>query len=121
MFANVVLVDEINRASAKTQSGLLECMQEHHVTVEGETHVLEPPFMVIATQNPVDFEGTYPLPTAQLDRFMVRLSLGYPSAEDEAEMLARHAGHDRVWRVPAGHGGAPRFSPHRRLSPTSRQ
>jgi MoxR-like ATPase len=99
VFANVVLVDEINRASAKTQSGLLECMQEHRVTVEGETHVLELPFLVIATQNPVDFEGTYPLPMAQLDRFMVRLSLGYPSAEDEAEMLARHAAHDRVGEV----------------------
>ena len=69
------------------------------MTVEGETHVLELPFLVIATQNPVDFEGTYPLPMAQLDRFMVRLSLGYPSAEDEAEILARHAAHDRVGEV----------------------
>jgi MoxR-like ATPase len=99
VFANVVLVDEINRASAKTQSGLLECMQEHRVTVDGETHELELPFMLIATQNPVDFEGTYPLPTAQLDRFMACLTLGYPQAEDEAEMLARHATGDRVMAV----------------------
>jgi MoxR-like ATPase len=101
VFANVVLVDEINRASAKTQSGLLECMQEQRVTVEGQTHALDSPFIVIATQNPVDFEGTYPLPVAQLDRFMARLSLGYPAPEDEAEMLARQASHDRVLDVRA--------------------
>jgi MoxR-like ATPase len=96
VFANLVLVDEINRASAKTQSGLLECMQEGRVTVDGSTHELARPFLVLATQNPVEFEGTYALPQAQLDRFMVRLSLGYPSAEDEAGMLADHAGGDRV-------------------------
>ncbi len=96
VFANVVLVDEINRASPKTQSGLLECMQERRVTVERESHELARPFIVIATQNPIEYEGTYPLPEAQLDRFMVRLSLGYPSAEDEAEMFAEHAEHDRV-------------------------
>ena len=80
VFANVVLVDEVNRASPKTQSGLLECMQERHVTVDRHTHELARPFIVVATQNPVEYEGTYPLPEAQLDRFMVRVSLGYPSA-----------------------------------------
>src|SRR4051812_36692429 len=96
IFANVVLVDEINRASPKTQSGLLECMQERHVTVDAFSHELARPFMVFATQNPVEYEGTYPLPEAQVDRFMVRLSLGYPSAEDEAGMLAGHEQGDRV-------------------------
>src|SRR3954466_4937298 len=90
VFANVVLVDEINRASPKTQSGLLECMQERHVTVDVHTHELARPFLVIATQNPIEYEGTYPLPEAQLDRFMVRVALGYPSAEDEAQMLSEH-------------------------------
>jgi MoxR-like ATPase len=96
VFANVVLVDEINRASPKTQSGLLECMQERHVTVDVHTHELARPFLVIATQNPIEYEGTYPLPEAQLDRFMTRVSLGYPSADDEAEMLLVHAEGDRV-------------------------
>jgi len=96
VFANVVLVDEINRASPKTQSGLLECMQERHVTVDVHTHELARPFLVVATQNPIEYEGTYPLPEAQLDRFMVRVGLGYPVAEDEAEMLAEHAAGDRV-------------------------
>ena len=96
VFANVVLVDEINRSSPKTQSGLLECMQERHVTVDGHQHELARPFVVLATQNPAEYEGTYPLPEAQLDRFMVRVSLGYPSPVDEAEMLAEHAAHDRV-------------------------
>jgi MoxR-like ATPase len=96
VFANVVLVDEVNRASPKTQSGLLECMQERHVTVDVHTHELARPFLVVATQNPVEYEGTYPLPEAQLDRFMVRVALGYPSPEDEAEMLAEHAAGDRV-------------------------
>jgi MoxR-like ATPase len=96
VFANVVLVDEVNRASPKTQSGLLECMQERHVTVDKHTHELARPFLVVATQNPVEYEGTYPLPEAQLDRFMVRVSLGYPSADQEAEMLAEHASSDRV-------------------------
>src|ERR671917_1897157 len=96
VFANVLLVDEINRASPKTQSGLLESMQEGHVTVDVHTHELARPFLVVATQNPVEYEGTYPLPEAQLDRFMVRVSLGYPSAEHEVEMLAEHAGGDRV-------------------------
>jgi MoxR-like ATPase len=96
VFANVVLVDEVNRASPKTQSGLLECMQERHVTVDKHTHELARPFLVVATQNPVEYEGTYPLPEAQLDRFMVRVSLGYPSADQESEMLLDHAERDRV-------------------------
>jgi len=96
IFANVVIVDEINRASPKTQSGLLECMQERRVTVDVHSHELARPFMVFATQNPVEYEGTYPLPEAQVDRFMVRLSMGYPSAEAESGMLAGHEGGDRV-------------------------
>jgi MoxR-like ATPase len=96
VFANVVLVDEVNRASPKTQSGLLECMQEGHVTVDKHTHELARPFIVVATQNPVEYEGTYPLPEAQLDRFMVRVSLGYPSAQAESDMLLDHAERDRV-------------------------
>ena len=96
VFANVVLVDEVNRASPKTQSGLLECMQEGHVTVDRHTHELARPFIVVATQNPVEYEGTYPLPEAQLDRFMVRVSLGYPSASQESQMLMEHAESDRV-------------------------
>jgi len=96
IFANVVLVDEINRASPKTQSGLLECMQERRVTVDVHTHELARPFLVLATQNPIEYEGTYPLPEAQVDRFMVRLSLGYPGPAGEAEMLATHEKGDRV-------------------------
>jgi MoxR-like ATPase len=96
VFANIVLVDEINRASPKTQSGLLECMQERQVTVDVHTHDLARPFIVLATQNPLEYEGTYPLPEAQLDRFMVRVSLGYPPPEQEAQMLAEHATGDRV-------------------------
>jgi MoxR-like ATPase len=90
VFANVVLVDEINRASPKTQSGLLECMQERRVTVDAHTHELARPFLVLATQNPVEYEGTYPLPEAQVDRFMVRVSIGYPDRHSEAGMLASH-------------------------------
>jgi MoxR-like ATPase len=96
VFANVVLVDEINRASPKTQSGLLECMQERRVTVDVHTHELARPFLVLATQNPIEYEGTYPLPEAQVDRFMVRISLGYPSRRAEAGMLADHETGDRV-------------------------
>jgi len=96
VFANVVLVDEINRASPKTQSGLLECMQERQVTVDAHTHDLARPFIVLATQNPIEYEGTYPLPEAQLDRFMVRVSLGYPSIEDEQDMLSEHSDRDKV-------------------------
>ena len=96
VFANVVLVDEINRASPKTQSGLLECMQERQITIDGTKHELARPFVVLATQNPAEYEGTYPLPEAELDRFMVRVSLGYPAAEAEAAMLAEHADRDPV-------------------------
>jgi MoxR-like ATPase len=88
VFANVLLVDEINRASPKTQSALLEAMQEAQVTIDGATYPLEQPFFVIATQNPIEYEGTYPLPEAQLDRFTARLSLGYPPFGEEAQMLA---------------------------------
>jgi MoxR-like ATPase len=96
VFANVVLVDEINRASPKTQSGLLECMQERRVTVDVTTHELARPFLVLATQNPIEYEGTYPLPEAQVDRFMVRISLGYPDQAAEAGMLAAHETGDKV-------------------------
>jgi MoxR-like ATPase len=101
IFANVVLVDEINRASPKTQSGLLECMQERRVTVDVHTHELARPFLVLATQNPVEYEGTYPLPEAQVDRFMIRSSLGYPSPAAEAGMLAAHEAGDRVAELEA--------------------
>jgi MoxR-like ATPase len=87
VFANLLLVDEINRASPKTQSALLECMQENQITIDGTTYELARPFMVIATQNPIEYEGTYPLPEAQLDRFTMRLELGYPPLADEARML----------------------------------
>ena len=87
VFANVLLVDEINRASPKTQAALLEAMQENQVTIDGESYPLERPFIVLATQNPIEYEGTYPLPEAQLDRFSMRLSLGYPQLADEARML----------------------------------
>ena len=89
LFANIVLADEINRASPKTQSALLEAMQEQRVTVEGESRNLEDPFVVIATQNPIELEGTYALPEAQLDRFIIRLSIGYPTAADEIDILRR--------------------------------
>jgi MoxR-like ATPase len=92
IFANVVLGDEINRASPKTQSALLECMEERQVTIDAETHTLGTPFVVIATQNPIEHEGTYPLPEAQLDRFMLRLSLGYPASDVEADILSSHSG-----------------------------
>ena len=90
VFANIVLADEINRASPKTQAALLESMEERQVTVDTTTHELEEPFMVIATQNPVEHEGTYPLPESQLDRFMMRLSMGYPTRDSELEILERH-------------------------------
>jgi len=90
VFANILVGDEINRASPKTQSALLECMEERQVTVDGTTYPLESPFMVIATQNPIEMEGTYPLPEAQLDRFTARISVGYPSPEAELEMIDTH-------------------------------
>ena len=87
VFANILLVDEINRASPKTQAALLECMQEMQVTVDGVSYQLPPPFMVMATQNPIEYEGTYPLPEAELDRFQMRIAIGYPPLADEAKML----------------------------------
>src|SRR5215475_6134536 len=89
IFAQTVLADEINRATPRTQAALLEAMAERRVTVDGQGYVLKPPFLVIATQNPIDHEGTFPLPEAQLDRFLIRLSIGYPSLEEEAKMLQR--------------------------------
>jgi len=89
VFANLLLADEINRAPPKTQASLLEAMQERQVTIENTTHLLDPPFLVLATQNPIEYEGTYPLPEAQLDRFLVRIAVGYPARDDEIEMLDR--------------------------------
>src|SRR3954466_6411365 len=89
VFAQVLLADEINRTTPRTQAALLEAMAERRVTVDGQTYTLKPPFLVIATQNPVDHEGTFPLPEAQLDRFLIRLSLGYPGLEEELKMLGR--------------------------------
>jgi MoxR-like ATPase len=89
IFTNLLLADEINRAPPKTQAALLEAMQERQVTIEGATHLLAPPFLVLATQNPIEYEGTYPLPEAQLDRFMLRIGVGYPSRDDEWEVLER--------------------------------
>jgi MoxR-like ATPase len=91
VFANILLVDEINRASPKTQSALLECMQERQVTIDGVSYQLPPPFMVMATQNPIEYEGTYPLPEAELDRFAMRIAIGYPPLVDEAKMLAEQS------------------------------
>lgn len=89
IFTNILLADEVNRAPPKTQAALLEAMQEKQTTIEGETHTLDDPFIVIATQNPIEYEGTYPLPEAQVDRFLLRLEVGYPSASDEVEILKR--------------------------------
>src|SRR5437763_3707209 len=102
IFTNLLLADEINRAPPKTQAALLEAMQERQVTTEGETRPLAPPFVVLATQNPLEYEGTYPLPEAQLDRFLVRASIGYPSREHEIEMLGRRLerGEDEVEIAP---------------------
>jgi MoxR-like ATPase len=96
IFANVVLADEINRASPKTQSALLEAMEEQQVTVDGTTYLLAAPFMVIATQNPIELEGTYPLPEAQLDRFLMRITMGYPAREAELAILEQQTGHVAV-------------------------
>jgi len=93
LFTNLLLADEINRAPAKTQAALLEAMQERQVTVDGVAHVLRPPFTVLATQNPIEYEGTYPLPEAQLDRFLLRLGVGYPTREQEWEVLERRLAH----------------------------
>ncbi len=96
IFANFLLADEINRASPKTQSALLEAMAERQVTVDATTYELDPPFMVLATQNPIEHEGTYPLPESQLDRFFMRISVGYPDQEAELEMLETHEEHDAL-------------------------
>jgi MoxR-like ATPase len=104
LFAQVVLADEINRASPKTQSALLEAMEERQVSVDGTTYALPEPFLVLATQNPVEYEGTFPLPEAQLDRFLLRIALGYPSREDELALLERAA--PGAGREGTGHGGA---------------
>jgi len=101
VFANICLGDEINRASPKTQAALLECMEERQVTVDGTTHPLAPPFMVIATQNPLEHEGTYPLPESQLDRFMMRLSMGYPSRTSELQILETHGASSAFEDLPA--------------------
>jgi MoxR-like ATPase len=94
VMSQIVLADEINRATPRTQSALLEAMQERQVTIDGETHPITPPFMVMATQNPVELEGTFPLPEAQLDRFLVRLKIGYPDEKGEGEILTRFTPHD---------------------------
>ena len=96
VFANIVLGDEINRAGPKTQSALLEAMEERTVTIDGTTHELARPFMVIATQNPIELEGTYPLPEAQRDRFLMRIAIGYPRADDELEIVRTHGDDDRL-------------------------
>ncbi len=101
VFANLVLVDEANRASPKTQAALLEAMQERQVTVDSETHLLPLPFMVIATQNPIEFEGTFPLPEAQLDRFAMLLRIGYPSRQDEVRLLTEQASSDPIAAIVA--------------------
>ena len=101
VFANLLLVDEVNRASPKTQAALLECMEERQVSVDGVTYALEPPFMVMATQNPIEYEGTYPLPEAQLDRFTMRLSLGYPPLAEEARMLDEQTSEPPLESLPA--------------------
>lgn len=93
IFGNVILADEINRTSPKTQSALLEVMEEHSVTVDGETYLLAQPFFVMATQNPLEYEGTFPLPEAQLDRFLLQLKMGYPTLEEEVKILSRFSGH----------------------------
>ena len=106
VFANLLLVDEVNRASPKTQAALLECMEERQVTVDGVTYRLEPPFMVMATQNPIEYEGTYPLPEAQLDRFTMRVSLGYPPLAEEARMLDEQTNVPPLDSLPAVAGAA---------------
>src|SRR5699024_8319502 len=99
VFANIVLGDEINRASPKTQSALLECMEELQVSVDGETRPLQRPFMVVATQNPADMEGTYPLPEAQRDRFMARIAVGYPTSQAELDMIDTHSSDSPLERL----------------------
>ncbi len=116
IFANIVLADEINRASPKTQSSLLEAMEERQATIDNFTHLIDPPFMVIATQNPIEYEGTYPLPEAQLDRFMMRLSLGYPSAEAEEAILHEQTSHDPFSELEAVLDGAEVLAMHQAVT-----
>ena len=99
VFTNILLADEINRATPRTQSSLLECMEERQVSVDGVTHRLQPPFLVMATQNPIEIQGTFPLPEAQLYRFLMRLSVGYPAAEDEKNMLLGYASSNPLDRL----------------------
>ncbi len=120
VFANIVVGDEINRASPKTQSALLECMEERQVTVDGTTYPLDRPFMVIATQNPIEMEGTYPLPEAQRDRFMARVSMGYPSAEAELAMLDLHGSTSPLDTLEPVAERRGRPGPHRRSAPGAR-
>jgi len=101
LFTNILLADEINRATARTQSSLLECMEEKQVTVDGETRLLPPPFLVIATQNPIESQGTFPLPEAQLDRFLMQLSMNYPTHEESIAILKRYATDDPLTNLPA--------------------
>lgn len=96
IFTNILLADEINRATPRTQSGLLECMEEHQVTIDGKTYVLAAPFIVLATQNPIETAGTFPLPEAQMDRFMIKLSMGFPEAEEEKNILSRFMKEDPI-------------------------
>src|SRR3712207_7909242 len=110
IFANIILADEINRTPPKTQAALLEAMQEHHVTAAGETYVLEQPFFVLATQNPIEQEGTYPLPEAQLDRFMVNLWLDYPSFDQEVAVVRNTTSRSEERRV--GKECRSRWSPY---------
>jgi MoxR-like ATPase len=115
IFANIVLADEINRAPAKVQAALLEAMQEKQVTIGGTTYPLEEPFLVLATQNPIEQEGTYPLPEAQVDRFMLKLHVGYPTRDEEKEVLRRMAGKDTI---PVRHVATPQaiLAARRRIS-----
>lgn len=99
LFTNILLADEINRATPRTQSSLLECMEERHITIDGVTHQLERPFFVIATQNPVESHGTYPLPEAQLDRFLMKISIGYPKGDEGVEVLRRFIGHQPLQQL----------------------
>ncbi|MGM7723050.1 AAA family ATPase [Metabacillus sp. Hm71] len=101
IFSNIVLADEINRATPRTQSSLLECMEERQTTIDGETHLLDRPFMVIATQNPVENQGTFPLPEAQLDRFLLKINVGYPSKEEGIDILMRFKDHSPLEEITA--------------------
>jgi len=109
VFAQILLADEINRASPKTQAALLEAMEEHQVTIDGDTHDLPKPFLVMATQNPVEYSGTFPLPEAQLDRFLMKVRLGYLSEKEEANLLGQHKVHCRVDKGPRA--GQPPLDP----------